>query len=88
MATLQEKIAALIAETREGTVTPERLGGLLQELYDMAKEVSTIDSELSDTSTRPLQNKVVTAALNNKADITYVATAIANAITNTLNTAV
>lgn len=40
MATLQEKIAALIAETREGTVTPERLGGLLQELYEMAEKIS------------------------------------------------
>lgn len=40
MATLQEKIAALIAETREGTVTPERLGGLLQELYEMVETVS------------------------------------------------
>jgi hypothetical protein len=33
---------------------------------------SIADSELSSTSTNPVQNKVVTAALNEKADKTYV----------------
>ena len=73
----------------------------------------TVDSELSETSENPVQNKVVYGglvdlavavddlgvafdarlvlqdnAINSKADKTYVAEAIANAITNTLNTAV
>lgn len=48
----------------------------------------TIDSELSDTSENPVQNKVITAALNNKVDKSYVDNAIANAIINTLNTEV
>ena len=40
MATLQEKIAALIAETREGSVTPERMGKLLQDVYDMVEAMA------------------------------------------------
>ena len=41
-----------------------------------------IDSALSSTSTNPVQNKVVTAAINNKADKTYVDEAVANSLVN------
>lgn len=47
-----------------------------------------VDKELSTTSTKAVRNRVVTIAINNKADKTYVDEAIAQAITNTLNTAV
>ena len=46
------------------------------------------DNALSDFSTNPVQNRVVTEALNEKADKTYVNNAITSAITNTLNTEV
>ena len=47
-----------------------------------------IDSELSETSENPVQNKVITTAINKKVDKSYVDEAIAQAITNTLNTPV
>lgn len=71
--------------------------------YRGAGSSITIDSELSETSENPVQNKVVTEALNEMASITYVDerladieqgvlayvdTAIENSIKNTLNTAV
>lgn len=46
---------------------------------DINGDSITVDSELSDTSTNPVQNKAIKA---------YVDNAIANAITNTLNTPV
>lgn len=56
--------------------------------YNSSWNETTIDEALSDTSTNAVQNKVITAALGNKVDKTYVDNAIANAITTTLNTAV
>jgi hypothetical protein len=52
------------------------------------KETIEADKELSSISQNPVKNWVITAALNNKVDKTYVDEAIANAITTTLNTAV
>lgn len=45
----------------------------------IASYVGTADSQLSTTSTNAIQNKVVTAALNAKADKTYVDEKVANA---------
>jgi len=46
-------------------------------------EESHFDSELSTTSINAVQNKVVTAAINNKADKTYVDNAVANVTVDT-----
>lgn len=43
------------------------------------QDVNWIDSELSETRESPVQNKVVTAALNEKASIAYVDEKVANA---------
>lgn len=42
-----------------------------------------VDSELSTSSEKSVQNKVITAALNNKADKTYVDNAVANVTVDT-----
>lgn len=55
---------------------------------DITAESVSTDNALSSTSTNAVQNKVVTSALNSKADKTYVDSAIAEAITNTINTPV
>ena len=47
-----------------------------------------VDTAFSETSENPLQNKVITPVLAAKADVTYVDSAIAAAITNVLNTEV
>lgn len=43
----------------------------VNELPEATSVNITVDSDLSETSTNPVQNKVVTAALNNKADSTH-----------------
>ena len=51
-----------------------------EKLYLGNKEITgggvTIDDTLSDTSKNPVQNKVINAALNNKADLTDIPTAL------------
>ena len=49
------------------------------EFYFEGKQSITVDSSLSTTSTNAIQNKVVTAALNEKASIAYVDEKVANA---------
>ena len=46
----------------------------------IVKTLSSTDSELSTTSTFPIANKVVTAALNEKADISYVDSEVAKKV--------
>lgn len=66
-------------ETRENLVSGETIG---QHFGKIAKHMNdgsihhTVDNVLSDTSENPVQNKVINAALNNKADITAIPTSL------------
>ena len=49
--------------------------GIINAFPEKQKQI-TVDTSLSTTSTNPVQNKVITGALNNKADKTYVDNAV------------
>ena len=67
------------SETRENLVSGETIGqhfGKIAKVIDDLENgefssKTTIDTELSDTSENPVQNKVVNAALNNKANSSH-----------------
>ena len=50
------------------------------------QEQITVDTSLSTTSTNPVQNKVITGALNNKADKTYVDNTVNSKVLYSINT--
>lgn len=71
----QEKINAIVTATDSRYIKKEAGKGLSTNDYTNAEKTKlaglvniTIDSSLSDTSTNPVQNKIIENALNSKAD--------------------
>lgn len=74
---ISEKIQALRAETQPNSISPEMVGSIMQSIVDDMKSVEKIandkgklmvDNALSESSSNPVQNQVVTKALKDKAD--------------------
>lgn len=82
--TLQERVRETIYPNGVGAITAEKEQALL---IDFANVIDTklgkdgVDAEFSTTSENPVQNKVITTALNKKADKTYVDEKIGDAST-------
>ena len=65
-----------IPETRENLVSGETIGQHFGKIAKVINDLEngefsskiTIDTELSDTSTNPVQNKIIKQAIDNKAD--------------------
>lgn len=74
---ISEKIQALRSETQPNSISPEMVGSIMQSIVDDLKSVETkandkeklvVDDTLSESSSNPVQNQVVTKALKKKAD--------------------
>lgn len=74
---ISEKIQALRSETQPNSISPEMVGSIMQSIVDDLKTVEKIandkgelvvDNALSESSSNPVQNQVVTQALKKKAD--------------------
>lgn len=74
---ISEKIQALRSETQPFSISPEMVGSIMQSIVDDLKTVETkandkeklvVDDTLSESSSNPVQNQVVTKALKKKAD--------------------
>ena len=74
---ISEKIQALRSETQPNSISPEMVGSIMQSIVDDLKSVEKIandkgklvvDNALSESSSNPVRNQVVTKALKKKAD--------------------
>lgn len=69
---------------QKGTFTLNQTGNATID-FDAVSEDITVDSELSTTSTNPVQNKVITGALNDKQDVLTAGTDLEITAQNVIN---
>ena len=80
--TKQDKITVNPIEDTTLKARKLKINGVV---YKVSGDIDQIDTAMSSTSTNPVQNKVITAALQNKPSTSDVETMIQNAITGAIN---